>query len=96
MKFRHRSNAQTDNRCVRLRSVLGWKGYGIYWGLIERLLKAPDYSLPCSEIKTIAYEFHVQPKTIKTIIDSFDLFEIFDSGARFRSNPNGIHTFPKR
>ena len=96
MEFQHYSYALSDPRCASLCALCGYKGYGIYWGLIERLLKSPDYSLPYSEIGSIASDFHVRSKLVRKIVDSFDLFEKCDNGTRFRSNPRGLHTFPKK
>ena len=95
MDFNHNNKASLDNRCVHLLSELGYKGYGLYWGLVERLLKEKDYSLPISGIADLASDFGVKTSVLNRLIFDFDLFEISSDRTCFRSNPCGIHQFPE-
>ena len=35
--FSHDSNAHRDYKMVKLRTKLGWGGYGLFWAIIENL-----------------------------------------------------------
>lgn len=95
MKFNHYCKANKDSRCINLIGDLGYRGYGLYWGLVEKLLNTADYSLPTSSIPELASCFGVKQKTLYRLIYDYDLFELFDNQTRFRSTPRGIHQFPK-
>lgn len=76
--FSHDSNARNDQKCLKLRRVLGMEGYGIYWVLIEMLREATGYRLPMSSIPDISYETRVSEEKVQAVISQFDLFEIQD------------------
>lgn len=72
--FPHDSNAHGDGKCVRLRRIMGWEGYGLYWGLIEKLRDAAGYRLPVAILEDLAYEFHIEFPKLQDIVNS-DLFQ---------------------
>ena len=80
--FSHDSNARSDSKIIKLRAKLGWKGYGIYWALIELLRDANDYAL-IKDYDTIAFELRCSKEEIKSIIEDYDLFEL--TGTTFYS-----------
>ena len=83
--FSHDVNAQRDDKCVRLTQALGWKGYGVYWALIERLNERDDCALEYNP-KGLAWSLHISEKILVRVITEFDLFEISEDGAKFWSN----------
>lgn len=82
--FSHDCDAQYDDKCVRLLQVLGWKGYGVYWGLVERLSKRDDCSLEYNPAG-LAWQLHVQEKFLVRVITEFNLFVVSEDGTRFWS-----------
>jgi hypothetical protein len=49
--FPHDSNAQDDEKIIRLRAKFGWEGCGLYWAIIERLRNCPDYKLALATLE---------------------------------------------
>lgn len=74
--FSHDSNARNDQKCLKLRRVLGLEGYGLFWILVEMLREAKDYRLPLDSITDIAFEARVSEEKIRAVITNFELFEI--------------------
>lgn len=75
--FSHDSNAHRDYKMVKLRTKLGWGGYGLFWAIIENLRNETTYSLK-TDYETIAYDLRSEPETICSIVEDFDLFVIED------------------
>lgn len=82
--FSHDCDAQFDDKCVRLLQVLGWKGYGVYWGLVERLSKREDCALEYNP-KGLAWSLHISEKYLIRVLTEFNLFTISEDGTRFWS-----------
>lgn len=74
--FSHDSNARNDNKCIKLRRVLGMEGYGTFWALVEMLREATGYKLPLSSVTDIAYELRLPEEKILAVINNFDLFQV--------------------
>ena len=74
--FSHDSNAKDDPKCVMLIEQLGLEGYGIYWVLIELLREQPEYKYPLSLISAIARRYNTTSEKMKTVIMSYELFNI--------------------
>ena len=74
--FSHDSNAQDDPKCMLLIDQLGMEGYGIFWGLIEKLRAEKDYRLPLSIVNSFARRWCTSKEKIETVILKFDLFKI--------------------
>lgn len=83
--FSHDVNAQRDDKCVRLLQTLGWKGYGVYWALIERLHEQKDCVLEYNP-KGLAWSLHLPEKYLIRVITEFGLFTIAEDGQTFWSN----------
>jgi hypothetical protein len=74
--FSHDSNARNDVKCLHLRKVLGWEGYGIYWALIEKLREENEHRIPLKNVPLISFEFNISEEKINSVINLFDLFVI--------------------
>lgn len=74
--FSHDSNARNDIKIVKLRRALGLEGYAIYFCLIELLREQSNFKLPMESIPDIAFDLHTSEEKVKTVILSFDLFQI--------------------
>ena len=70
--FSHDYDAREDEKIMDLMGVLGWAGYGQYWGVIELLYKN------CGKMRTqyerIAFALNTHPDSIKEIVENFGLF----------------------
>ena len=75
--FPHDFNARTDEKIIELIRVKGWEGYGLYWGIIEKLHGAGGYLI--LNYESIAFDMRTQCDCIKDLIHNFDLFEINDT-----------------
>lgn len=73
--FSHDSNAQHDEKIIKLRQKHGWEGYGVYWALIERLRETDAFALR-SHYDSIAFDMQTHSTLIKSIVESFDLFVV--------------------
>jgi len=76
--FSHDSNARTDEKILKLRFKHGWKGYGIYWALVEMLRDASNYELEL-DYGLLAYEIRCDEDILNSIIHDFKLFEITET-----------------
>ena len=81
--FSHDGTAQDDPKCMLLIDQLGMEGYGIYWGLIERLRGEPNYRLPMSVCSAYARRWNTSKEKVEAVIKSFNLFEIEESSYFF-------------
>lgn len=72
--FRHDFHAGSDQKIIKLLQKEGWQGYGIYWGLIERLYSEGGFIQ--MDYESIAYDMRTQSDCIKSVIENYDLFEI--------------------
>jgi uncharacterized phage protein (TIGR02220 family) len=52
--FPHDSNAQHDEKILKLRVKYGWTGYGLYWAIIEKLREASNYRLDSQDIACLS------------------------------------------
>lgn len=79
--FSHDVNAQHDDKCMRLLQTLGWKGYGVFWGLIERMNDQDQCQLEYNP-KGLAWSLHIAEKFLIRVITEFDLF-VFSDDKKF-------------
>ena len=75
--FNHDSNARNDIRVIKLRSKLGYEGYGIFWGILE-LLFSEENKLCIEDYDSIAFGLQCDVTILKQVIEDFDLFIIED------------------
>lgn len=74
--FSHDANAQEDPKCVLLIEQLGMEGYGIYWGLVERLRQEKEYKLPLIILPALSRKWNTSKEKVDVVIRQFGLFEI--------------------
>ncbi len=72
--FSHDANAQDDPKCMLLIDQLGMEGYGIFWGLIEKLRNEPDYKLPIYVLPSLAKRWGTSKEKVQTVVSEFGLF----------------------
>lgn len=70
--FPHDYNAREDEKIIRLIQNQGWEGYGLYWGLVEKLYEAGGKL--SIDLTLLSFYFRVPEKTIEKIINSYALF----------------------
>ena len=73
--FNHDSNARNDIRVIKLRSKLGYEGYGIFWGILE-LLFSEENKLCIEDYDSIAFGLQCDVTILKQVVEDFDLFVI--------------------
>ena len=73
--FNHDSNARNDIRVIKLRSKLGYEGYGIFWAVLE-LLFSEENKLCIDDYDSLAFGLQCDPIILKKVIEDFDLFII--------------------
>ena len=76
--FNHDSNARNDIRVIKLRSKLGYEGYGIFWGILE-LLFSEENKLCIEDYDSIAFGLQCDVTILKQVVEDFDLFVIEDN-----------------
>jgi len=76
--FNHDSAARLDIRVIKLRSKLGYEGYGIFWAVLE-LLFSEENKLCIDDYDSLAFGLQCDPTILKQIIEDFDLFIIEDN-----------------
>jgi len=76
--FPHDANALDDPKIMLLVMQLGMEGYGLYWMLIEHLMKQPGYKLQLWLVEPLSRRFQVSKEKLDAIITKFGLFEEHD------------------
>ena len=75
--FNHDSTARNDYRIIKLRALLGYEGYGVFWALLE-LLFTEENKICINQYDILAYGLQCDAKVLKQVIEDFDLFVIED------------------
>ena len=75
--FNHDSTARLDIRVIKLRSKLGYEGYGVFWAVLE-LLFTEENKLCIEDYDSLAFGLQCDPKILKQVIEDFDLFVLED------------------
>ena len=73
--FNHDSSARLDIRIIKLRSTLGYAGYGLFWAVLE-LLFTEENKICTSQYDILAYGLQCDTAMLKQVIEDFDLFVI--------------------
>jgi hypothetical protein len=76
--FSHDCNAQDDPKCMTLIDQMGMEGYGIFWGLIEKLRAEKDFMLPLSVCNPFAKRWGTSREKVETVIKNYGLFVVED------------------
>jgi len=82
--FSHDANARHNEKIIALRMKYDWKGYGLYWAIIEKLREGKCYKLSM-DYNIIAYDLRCDSAEIKSIIEDFGLFAFTENGECFYS-----------
>ena len=75
--FNHDSVARLDIRVIKLRSKLGYEGYGVFWAVLE-LLFTEENKLCVEDYDSLAFGLQCDAKVLKQVIEDFDLFVVED------------------
>ena len=78
--FSHDANAQDDPKCMLLIDQMGMEGYGIFWGLIEKLRQEPGYKLPTIILPSLAKRWGTSTEKVQTVVSRFGLFVMEEDG----------------
>ncbi|MGL5125180.1 MAG: Lin1244/Lin1753 domain-containing protein [Fusobacteriaceae bacterium] len=68
-------NLPQDIKIIKLKRKLGFSGFGLYIELQLKLAQSKDYELSKNDYADLAYEFRLEEKYIKELVEDFDLFE---------------------
>ena len=82
--FSHDVNARNDMKCAKLIKVLGYKGYGVFWSLIELMNEQSDCQLP-ADFEMLGWQLHINAKFLERVVREFDLFQFSEDGCFFWS-----------
>jgi hypothetical protein len=94
--FPHDSDALDDPKIMLLVMQLGMEGYGLYWMLIEKLLKQPGYLLPVVLIEPLSRRYQVSKEKLDTIIFKYGLFEQVDDSFLSPSLQRRMQVYERR
>jgi len=75
--FNHDSVARLDIRVIKLRSKLGYEGYGVFWAVLE-LLFSEENKLCVDDYDSLAFGLQCDSKILKQVVEDFDLFVVED------------------
>jgi hypothetical protein len=79
--FRHDANARNDIKIIELRSLHGYEGYGLYFGILEVMREQAHYAIPENKIGMVSVALGESPQKVKQVMDdciSVGLFELSD------------------
>lgn len=72
--FKHDFGARNDVKLTNLLAELGYKGYGVYWALLEYLYEN-NGEIPEESIQNISKTLRVSFKFCRKVIENYSLFE---------------------
>jgi hypothetical protein len=76
--FRHDANARNDIKIIELRSLHGYEGYGLYFGILEVMREQAHYAIPENKIGMVSVALGESAAKVKEVIEdcvSVGLFE---------------------
>jgi hypothetical protein len=79
--FRHDANARNDIKIIELRSLHGYEGYGLYFGILEVMREQAHYAIPENKIGMVSVALGESPQKVKQVMDdciSVGLFVLND------------------
>lgn len=82
--FSHDTNARNDMKCAKLIKVLGYKGYGVFWAVIELMNEQSDCQLPTDFVQ-LGWQLHINAKVLERVVREFGLFRFSEDGCFFWS-----------
>ena len=81
--FPHDVTAQNNFKIMRLKSDIGYEGYGLYWALLENLRLQKNYSMPISFLPQLAVQLLTSVELLRDVVQKYELFVIDDEGFFF-------------
>ena len=72
--FKHDYNAKSDDKILELRACHGWKGYGLFYALIERMAGNEIGAIDLERIGGLSIDLNIKKDELQTFID--DCLEI--------------------
>jgi len=73
--FAHDHNSRGDEKILNLRLKHGWRGFGVYWAIVEKLYESTEGSLE-NNPAVIAFDLKEEENFIASVINEFGLFEL--------------------
>lgn len=82
--FSHDYNARSDEKIVKLLSLHGMAGYGVFWAIVENLYNNENRLE--LDYEKIAFQLHIDDKKIiESVINDFKLFKISEDNFSSKS-----------
>lgn len=69
-------NLPQSIKILKVKKALGFSGFGLYVELLLKLAQSPNYELNTSDYELLAYEFRLDSKYVKDLVENYDLFVI--------------------
>lgn len=69
-------NLPQNIKILKLKKTLGFSGFGLYVELLLKLAQTENYELSIDDYDLLAYEFRLETKYIKNLVQDFGLFTI--------------------
>lgn len=69
--FRHDYNAHNDPKIEDMMYEMGWYGYGLYWGILEKLAQETGTWKLRTLYGRIAFVFRVEETDVKKLIENY-------------------------
>ena len=82
--FLHDANMRSNERIVALLMKHGMQGYGVFWGIMERLANTRDYT-HTADYSVIGYALRCDSGLVKSVVEDFGLFTFTEDCQRFFS-----------
>ena len=71
-------NLPQDIKIIKLKRKLGFSGFGLFIELQLKLAQSTNYELSKKDYADLAYEFRLEEKFVRELVEDFDLFEFKD------------------
>ena len=62
--FSHDSNARHDPKILKLRTLMGWEGYALYFSFLEICREQQNYMLEIESKNILTLELHISVETL--------------------------------
>jgi hypothetical protein len=69
-------NLPQNIKILKVKKELGFSGFGLYVEILLKLAQSPSYELAITDYELLAYEFRLDTKYIKSLVENYDLFVI--------------------
>jgi len=78
--FSHDANAHSDEKMLSLRAEYGWKGYGIFWAIVELMREQSNYMLKYSDNlpQKLALQLHLDSDFVDEFIQDCINYGLFN------------------